>query len=826
MKKWFKKRKKLKIALFIFFLLVLVAGFYANAWVKKKGYRNLWDFITTVGSNYNKSFSAEYETLEINISSNDFKKLEEVRNKAIKRGILIDEGGSFVEATLKHKGKKIKARLRLKGHMTDHLQTNKWSFRIVTQKGDAFMGMKRFSVQHPGTRNYFYEWIYHQMMKSEGIIALNYDFIRLKVNGDDWGIYAVEEHFAQELIARNERVKGPIIRFNPELYWSHRIAELNKSTILHEYVNMQMTYIEAYDDKNTYEDSTLLRGYARAVMLMEMFRRGELKTRDVFDIEKLARFHAIIDLVGGHHSLDWSDVKYYYNSETDKLEPIAYESFSIRPTTVLSGSHRFSNVTPAYITDLHNALFSDPAFFRLYIRELKRIGSKKWLDGFLKKIDGPLQNKLATVYIEFPYKNYKPDDYYKNIKNIAQLLNKPKGFHAFVNKVSSDSIFVSIAGIDALPFELLAIKIDSVKIKPAQQVFIPSHQSGQYLRYQDYAFALPENLRGKIKGETKLKIEYCLVGTSEIKKTDIIPVAAYNEKSAAGIKDQLRNPNVNEFPFVTVLDAVKEIHFATGVHQVSKNIVIPAGYIVKINPGTTFNLINGAGIISYSAMIVKGSDESVVQFTSTDSSGTGLSILNTQEASVFFRVNFSLLGSKNAQGKGASFSAYQADARFRECIFFNNQWNALSIVRSNVNLNSSAISGAKEDGMSVSFSKITIEKCRVYNIQEDGLEATGSVVQLNNSEFKNIHSAAIAARQLSNVKVKNNKLINAGLGVESKDRSDVEIASSQLEKCKIGFKAHKKGNVFGPSKIISQKCKFTNVDKKIEQEKNSVIKIQ
>ena len=43
---------------------------------------------------------------------------------------------------------------------------------------------------------------------------------------------------------------------------------------------------------------------------LERFRRGDLITSEVFDVGKMAKFHAIIDLVGGHHSLDWSDVKF------------------------------------------------------------------------------------------------------------------------------------------------------------------------------------------------------------------------------------------------------------------------------------------------------------------------------------------------------------------------------------------------------------------------------------------------------------------------------------------------------------------------------------
>ena len=34
---------------------------------------------------------------------------------------------------------------------------------------------------HPGTRGYIYEWIYHQLMKQEDIIALRYKFINVTI---------------------------------------------------------------------------------------------------------------------------------------------------------------------------------------------------------------------------------------------------------------------------------------------------------------------------------------------------------------------------------------------------------------------------------------------------------------------------------------------------------------------------------------------------------------------------------------------------------------------------------------------------------------------
>src|SRR5690606_5561948 len=106
----------------------------------------------------------------------------------------------------------------------------------------------RFSLQHPGTRNYAYEWVYHKLLAYEGIIHLNYDFIALNLHDQDLGIYAIEEHFGQHVLQHNNRPQGAILRWNPGLYWEWRIDELHGIYLDEEYSAYTSSYPEPYDD--------------------------------------------------------------------------------------------------------------------------------------------------------------------------------------------------------------------------------------------------------------------------------------------------------------------------------------------------------------------------------------------------------------------------------------------------------------------------------------------------------------------------------------------------------------------------------------------------
>ena len=285
-------------------ILTLISS-AVSGFVRSKGYSNTWDFVETVISNYFSGTKASPETISLQIENKEYKKLEKNRQQALDRGVIVnDMDGEFVPATLEYKGKKMSIKLRLKGHMTDHLQEDKWSFRIKMSGANRFMGMKRFSIQHPGTRGYLAEWIYHELMKREGIIALRYKFIEVTVNGRNWGIYAVEENFENELLENNNRIKSPILRFNPDLYWINRLNELKDVNSFDEYATYYSANPEAYREEEGLKDSTWKANYLKAIALMESLRSRKISVSQAFDIDKLSKFHALIDLVGGEHSID------------------------------------------------------------------------------------------------------------------------------------------------------------------------------------------------------------------------------------------------------------------------------------------------------------------------------------------------------------------------------------------------------------------------------------------------------------------------------------------------------------------------------------------
>ena len=44
------------------------------------------------------------------------------------------------------------------------------------------------------TRHHIVEWVGHALEDKEGLISLRYFFVEVTLNGDNLGVYAIEEH--------------------------------------------------------------------------------------------------------------------------------------------------------------------------------------------------------------------------------------------------------------------------------------------------------------------------------------------------------------------------------------------------------------------------------------------------------------------------------------------------------------------------------------------------------------------------------------------------------------------------------------------------------
>lgn len=403
--------------------LLLGGGFMADRFLKAKRHPGIVHMVGQVVRNYPKSWGATAPHVSLEVSEKNMARIVAVVDSARARGVILAEGNDYVKGKLTDVDGTFKVKLRIKGKMTDHVSGDKWSFRVIARDTGDFLGMRRFSLQHPGTRGYLNDWLYHRMMKGEGLVAMRYGFCTLDLNGDELGVYAYEEHFGQELLDNNQRPRGPLLRFDPEEFWQKRLAWMRKENVAPGLGSYQTAKLDAYDTKDILADSVRRMHFDSAVARIDRFRSGAAPASAVFDADRIARHLANNDLLGGHRSLDWSDVKFYYNPATGLVEPVSYESFSGFPTTELVGEHR---VTGAFNVkdDLHTQWLKDTLLFALYIHHLERFARKEYLDSTFAALAPAMDSASAILYAEFPWKELDKSVYYRNQEVMRQVLER------------------------------------------------------------------------------------------------------------------------------------------------------------------------------------------------------------------------------------------------------------------------------------------------------------------------------------------------------------------------------------------------------------------
>ena len=198
---------------------------------------------------------------------------------------------------------------------------------------------------------------------------------------------------------------------------------------------------------------------SRRALLMEQFRQGEVKAADVLDVDKFARRHAIIDLVGGHHSVDWSDVKFYFNPQTGKIEPVMYESFSAYKINRILGSYRYVREI-SYLYDFHHVLFTDPDFFKSYVGHLERLSEQAYMDSFLARNRVEMLDQQAILHSEFFYQEIDTTIYYFNQDIIRRTLDVPQSFHAYYEGIEGDTLSIKLGSIASFPTSIRAVQVN------------------------------------------------------------------------------------------------------------------------------------------------------------------------------------------------------------------------------------------------------------------------------------------------------------------------------------------------------------------------------
>lgn len=719
-----------------------------------------------------------------------------------------------VPATIRLDGEAIPVKVRLKGDRPIHWNTpDRWSFRVQVKGENTVFGVKSFSLNRGVTRNYIYEWLFHKILKREGVIGLRYQFVSLYVNGKSQGVYVAEEHFRKHLIENNQRREGPILTFAEEV-------SINPSDVWSE---MPVLPYEANRWQSLDPDMVKY-----ATGLIEGFRSGRLKFQEVFDVELWGRYFAVCDLLEAFHGAIPKSVKLYFNPVTQRIEPVGFDG------------HFLDKQYPVLVAEIGDwrdpgglwgwgawfeAIFSNNItdnypIWEAYVRNLERMSRPEYLQSLFKDIGDELDANLDFIYTEFPYPDlmsahpltglsptffFTPDKLYDRQNFIRARLRPEAGLFAYVEAKGADYIDLNVTNRQKLPLEIVETTYGGRTYRSSDRVLLDGRRrdaepESRIVRL--FAEDVGAQLIPASTKQTKTppdRITYRVVGAA-----DVLTRRLFDWYSGEPAKPMSEGtlPLIESQAFLDVDHANKSIAIRSGKWQLGQDLVIPPGYQLTAGPGTVIDLVAGARIVAHGAVRFEGLPEAPIVVRSSDGSGQGLVVLKAGAPSSFQHVAFENLGlDPAAHWKLTSVLVfYESDVTFDHTLFCrNNSEDALNVVRSHFVIRDSTFTHTFSDAFDSDFSDGQIERTNFTNIGNDSIDVSGSNAVVSDVKIKQSGDKGISVGENSRMDAARVTVDGANIGVGIKDYSSLDATDLTIKGTAIGYALYQKKPEFGPA---------------------------
>jgi len=737
----------------------------------------------SVFSNYLSGFLSSPDRIYIDVNFEGMQLLNFARESALSKGIITDEEQEVsVKAKLSVGSRTYNVKLSPTGQNLDMIGSiDKRAFKVKVMEGKKIYGMQEFKLLPPISRHHIVEWIGHALENKEGLIALRYFFIEATLNGNNLGVYAVEEHFNKELLENRKAREGIIFSAKPDKLKIFNEKKISKNP-------------------NKKNQVRLLKSALQSV------KNNEIDIARIFDLNKFASHFAIVDLMDGYHAVGDNSF-YYFNPVTSLIEPITREYNSLR----YSGGQ--PNVSELMIEmsqidgdgwAFANKLFKNKEFVSKYISQLLKLSDPKYLDDFFEEIDEDLSLQKNILYRDDPFYKFPKEYMYERQKQIIGRLSQDLNIIANIDEDNLALFDIEVKNNSLFPIELIKIFSPNQDFELySNNIIFPGKKISLSIELEPNMSVNDFNFSYKIYGNNNLLREKIVVPKSFISGVSLPNL--WNTSN-----DYLFNDSD-----VVVDHAKMTILFDKKVINLSKDLFIPENFIINGQPGLTINLLNGATIYSKSPFNFKGSLTNPIKITSLDRKGGGLVIIGPKKKSIFINTIFEHLTSPNIGSSGltASITIYDSNAFFKSCIFQNNiSEDFLNLIRSEYELSDSYFNAVKSDAFDSDYSKGKITNTFFTNIGNDAMDFSGSISELSNINIDGVGDKALSVGEMSKVSGAYIDITNAEIGITSKDLSEVSLRFVKIIDTRLGFAVFQKKEEYGSSKAKIIDLEMKNVD--------------
>lgn len=778
--------------------------------------------------------SISLETLYIDIAPDDLAQLEAKRAEALESWILLTSDEDFVPATLRLGETQYAADIRLKGDWADHIAHDKWSFRIELRGDEYLHGMQVFSIHDPSARVYLNEHLFFKNLSYEDVLGVRYDFLRIVLNGEYKGIYALEEGFAKELLEFQQRRESVIIRYAEDLLWQAWAAYDDNV------VPPGLTSFYLIDDFNSAQiDSspTLSAQRDTAIRLLRGFTTGELPATEVFDLERMGKFLALSDLWSTLHGLKWHNLRYYYNPVTSRLEPVAFDNAPFSPELDFDDVGLDSE-----------SFYHDPHLQAAYARALWEVSQPSYLTTLEERLEPEYERLRAELEPEFgeavlaaPW-----DLLWRRGDLNRQRMSPIQTAYAYrvapvdltAMSIPSDTVVLEIGNLLDLPVEIVGIRVGELSTT-AQQAAEMAAPTTAWVDPTSWSYIVPP-IAGNPESIVLRALEQDQAALPYVRLTTPLRAPAGTDIQLLtrvwGLTRTLTQTVISSYvlpaaqsprPTTPSLDTVLKRHpylqpatepnwltIPEGVWEISGTLTLPSGYGLQLGPGTTLEFDEDGFLLASGPLLFLGTAEAPVVLKPYGETWLGIAVLDAGAPSLWQYVT---IENTNAiQHEGWTFTGgvtfHRSSVHISHVHFAGTRAeDALNIIRTTYEIIDTEFSNTASDAFDGDFTTGTIERCIFTDIGADGIDVSGSDLTVQNVRFYNLGDKGLSIGEASHATAQGITATGAAFVAVSKDASSLTITSVSARDITVAaLAAYTKKSAYGPATMTVDNIDFGN----------------
>jgi hypothetical protein len=397
------------------------------------------------------SSSAAVVTVQVDMQFVQYNQMLEQREQALLEGVVLSQNVDFLPATMREGSQAVSVDLRLMtGPAVDLGPDDKWPFEVHVDDESTLFGLRHFYLQNPDRVGGERYTALTQVFQAEGVLAARTRLVRLIFNGDDRGLYVLQEGLTQQLLAEQGYPRGAMVGFDDDLFWQ-QIAHFGgdiEAALADPVLDLRSSRyleVETLAEADGDDDPWLDAQRSEALSGLYALQAKARPAGEVLDVNQYARLLALSDLWGFPALASPRNLGFYYAPARGRLEPVAFASN-------LSGEARISLAET----------YGDPRVQIAYAREAARVSEPAYLEGLQTTVGDAVDAELWSWLAG-------------RQQLIQRSLDPVQPVFAYLADATPDlhgQLHIGVANVTHLPVELLGFDVGAltfVEIDPAWQ---------------------------------------------------------------------------------------------------------------------------------------------------------------------------------------------------------------------------------------------------------------------------------------------------------------------------------------------------------------------